>query len=113
MPKLSDVGRAGAGVGVGVEAGVVVGGIVADEPDRNTIKPLVSLVSYGPVRVAVIMSVVNDPAKCSAFPVLAPSFVSGKTCARNRSRKHNLIKSNRRNTRNAVLIRVRAISYPT
>jgi len=78
VPKLSDVGKAGAGVGVGVGAGVVMGGIVADEPDRNTIMPLVSVVSYGPVRVAVIMSVVNVPAKCSAFPVLAPISSAAK-----------------------------------
>jgi hypothetical protein len=76
LPKLSEVGKEGAGVGAGV--GAALGGIVADEPDRNTIKPLVSLVSYGPVSVAVIMSVVNVPAKCSPFPVLAPNSSAAK-----------------------------------
>ena len=41
------------------------GGEVADEPDRSTIMPLVAVVSAFPVNVAVMMSLVNVPAKCS------------------------------------------------
>ena len=52
-------------------AGVAMGGTVADEPDRSTIMPLVSLVSKSPVSVAVIMSVVKVPDKCSCVDGLA------------------------------------------
>ena len=71
LAKLVDVGRAGGGVGVAVGATVAIGGTVADEPDRITIIPLVSLVSKKPVKVAVMMSVVNVPDKCSLVDELA------------------------------------------
>ena len=70
LARLVAVGGAGAGVGDGVGDEVTTGGNVADEPERKTIMPLVSVFSLGPVSVAVIMSVVKVPAMCSWFPVL-------------------------------------------
>ena len=46
---------------MGVGDALATGGKVADEPDRRTIMPLVSVVSEFPFKVAVMISLVNVP----------------------------------------------------